>query len=111
MTDISKETVERAIYPIIRMVNDGGNLSLDQCGAILDVARAQNARIAEQDAKIASLVDALQNIATHREKCHAYDADMGHVPREFDIEDLKIFEYAARAALATTEAPKFRETP
>lgn len=39
--DTSKEAVERIICdPIIRMVNRGGRPTLDECGAIIDTARA-----------------------------------------------------------------------
>lgn len=49
--------------------------------------------------EIERLRDALDLIATHRAKCHAYDDDMGHPRRIFDAEDLKLVEYAAQTAL------------
>lgn len=45
-------------------------------------------------------VEALEQIASHRKKCHEYDDDVGHERREFDVEDMIIMEYAARTTLA-----------
>lgn len=48
MTDTSKEAVERVICaPIIRMVDRGGQPTLDGCAAIIDTARAL---LSERDA-------------------------------------------------------------
>jgi hypothetical protein len=53
MTDTSKEAVERVICaPIIRMVDRGGQPTLDGCAAIIDTARAL---AAERDALRAQL--------------------------------------------------------
>lgn len=52
MTDKpTPEEVEKLLYPIIRMVNDGGGLSLDQCSAIIDGMRALSARVAELESQ------------------------------------------------------------
>lgn len=63
--------------------------------------KEQAAHIAAQDAKIAKLVEALRLISSHRRRCHEHDEDMGHDLREFDLEDLKLMEQAARSALAS----------
>ena len=57
-------------------------------------------RIEELEAKLAKAVEALEQIASHRKKCHEYDDDVGHERREFDVEDMIIMEYAARTTLA-----------
>ena len=57
-------------------------------------------RIVELEAKLAKAVEALEQIASHRKKCHEYDDDVGHERREFDIEDMIIMEYAAQSTLA-----------
>ena len=57
-------------------------------------------RIEELEAKLAKAVEALEQIATHRKKCHEYDDDVGHERRTFDVEDMIIMEYAARTTLA-----------
>ena len=57
-------------------------------------------RIEEPEAKLAKAVEALEQIATHRKKCHEYDDDVGHERRTFDVEDMIIMEYAARTTLA-----------
>ena len=51
------------------------------------------------EAKLAKAVEALEQIASHRKKCHEYDDDVGHERREFDVEDMIIMEYAARTTL------------
>ncbi len=56
--------------------------------------------IAELEAKLAKALEALEQIATHRKKCHEYDDDVGHERREFDVEDMIIMEYAACTTLA-----------
>ena len=57
-------------------------------------------RVQELEAKLAKAVKALEQIASHRKKCHEYDDDVGHERREFDVEDMIIMEYAARTTLA-----------
>ena len=57
-------------------------------------------RIEELEAQLAKAVEALEQIATHRKKCHEYDDDVGHERRTFDVEDMIIMEYAARTTLA-----------
>ena len=53
MTDTSKEAVERVICdPSIRMVDRGGQPTLDGCAAIIDTARAL---LSERDALRAQL--------------------------------------------------------
>ena len=54
----------------------------------------------EQAAEITRLRGALDLIARHRYDCHAYDDDMGHPLRDFDVEDVIIMEYVAKTALA-----------
>ena len=56
--------------------------------------------IEELEAKLVKAVEALEQIATHRKKCHEYDDDVGHERRTFDVEDMIIMEYAARTTLA-----------
>ena len=55
----------------------------------------------EQAAEITRLRDALGRIASHRHCCHAYDNDMGHPLRGFDVDDVRTMEYAAKTALET----------
>jgi len=66
----------------------------------LIAALGDTATIAAQAAEIERLRGALDLIARHRYDCHAYDDDMGHPLREFDVEDVKIMECAAKTALA-----------
>ena len=57
---------------------------------------------AERDALKADnerLRKALTTIATHTQKCHAHDDDMGHERREFDWEDVAHMQRIAHAAL------------
>jgi hypothetical protein len=54
----------------------------------------------EQVAEITRLRGALDLIARHRYRCHAYDDDVGHPLRDFDVEDVRIMEYVAKTALA-----------
>lgn len=75
--------------------------------------RAQAARIAELEADnailrtekhadaeaIGALLSALTEIRDWRKSCHDHDKDMGHDPREFDVEDLKMVEFRASAAI------------
>jgi len=56
----------------------------------------------EQAAEITRLRDALGRIASHRHCCHAYDNDMGHPLRGFDVDDVRTMEYAAKTALGDT---------
>ena len=53
--------------------------------------------------EIERLRSALDLIATHRAKCHEHDEDMGHALRDFDIEDVRLMEFAARTALKGTD--------
>ena len=62
--------------------------------------KAASDRIEELQAKLAKAVEALEQIASHRKKCHEYDDDVGHERREFSVEDMIIMEYAARTTLA-----------
>ena len=71
--------------------------ALQEVTAELEQAEA---RIEELEAKLAKAVEALEQIASHRKKCHEYDDDVGHERREFDVEDMIIMEYAARTTLA-----------
>ena len=66
-----------------------------------DIAAAPDLHriVTEQAAEIERLREALGLIANHRYCCHAHDDDMGHPLRAFDEEDVKIMEYAAKAAL------------
>ena len=70
--------------------------------SISDLGQAQQAYQAQllAEAKLAKAVEALEQIATHRKKCHEYDDDVGHERREFDVEDMIIMEYTARTTLA-----------
>lgn len=72
-------------------------------GPMIDALLEENATLRTEkhaDAEaIGAMRDALDLIATHRAKCHAHDDDMGHQRRDFDAEDVKLMEYAARAAL------------
>lgn len=75
--------------------------------------RAQAERIAELEAEngilrtdkhadaeaIGALLSALTEIRDWRKSCHDHDKDMGHDPREFDVEDLKMMEFRASAAI------------
>ena len=72
------------------------NRSLNSLGDIEFAVK----RIEELEAKLAKAVEALEQIASHRKKCHEYDDDVGHERREFDVEDMIIMEYAARTTLA-----------
>ena len=58
-----------------------------------------DALLAEAADEIDRLREVLGLIAHHRRKCHDYDEDMGHDLRKFDVEDLRIMESAAHAAL------------
>jgi len=53
----------------------------------------------EQAVEIERLRDVMGLIATHRQRCHDYDDDVGDERRGFDVEDVRIMEYAAAAAL------------
>jgi hypothetical protein len=78
-----------------------------------DAYRAQSIRIAELEAEnailrtekhadaeaIGALLSALTEIRDWRKSCHDHDKDMGHDPREFDVEDLKMVEFRASAAI------------
>ena len=48
---------------------------------------------------IGALLSALTEIRDWRKSCHDHDKDMGHDPREFDVEDLKMLEFRASAAI------------
>jgi len=48
---------------------------------------------------IGALLSALTEIRDWRKSCHDHDKDMGHDPREFDVEDLKMVEFRASAAI------------
>ena len=50
-------------------------------------------------ARITELENALRNIRDWRKSCREYDKDTGHDPRDFGEEDIRILEFAARAAL------------
>lgn len=56
-------------------------------------------------ARIEQLEAALKLIANHRKECHEHDDDMGHPSRDFDGEDWRLVEYAARAAMAKEPTP------
>lgn len=51
-------------------------------------------------AKADALAEDLDTIANYRKACHAHDDDMGHVRRDFDVEDFKLCEAMARTALS-----------
>lgn len=68
--------------------------------AAADRIKALTAERDDLKAKLAKAVEALEQIASHRKKCHEYDDDVGHERREFDVEDMIIMEYAARTTLA-----------
>ena len=70
----------------------------------LDALPDCNMALAQARVRIAELEAALQTISTWRKDCHAYDADMGHELRDFDIEDVKMLEIVARAALKGGDA-------
>ena len=57
-------------------------------------------RIAELEAKLAKAVEALTVIANHRKQCLEYDTDVGLEPRTFDVEDVRLMEWQAKATLA-----------
>ena len=73
-----------------------------------EAERDEEKRLAEQwmlgaramEQKLSIATEALHLIATHRSNCHDYDDDIGEERREFDAEDVKLMEYAARVALA-----------
>ena len=68
---------------------------------VIDDADTDLHRIAtELAAENKRLRGALDLIARHRYHCHAYDDDVGHPLRDFDVEDVKIMEYVAKTALA-----------
>ncbi|MEO9537245.1 MAG: hypothetical protein ABJL49_05580 [Parasphingorhabdus sp.] len=48
---------------------------------------------------IGPLLSALTEIRDWRKSCHEYDKENGHDLREFDVEDLKMMEICARAAI------------
>gem|GEM_PF-6250376 len=48
---------------------------------------------------IGALRSALTEIRDWRKSCHDHDKDMGHDLREFDVEDLKMMEFCANAAI------------
>ena len=74
--------------------------SLQRCFEVeMEAAPDLHRIITEQAAEIERLREALGLIANHRYCCHAHDDDMGHPLRAFDEEDVKIMEYAAKAAL------------
>lgn len=104
MTDISKEAVERLAKTadvFASAMKAFQHHTKKHNEDVRDTLRAQSAHIAAQDAKIAKLVEALRLISSHRRRCHEHDEDMGHDLREFDLEDLKLMEQAARSALAS----------
>ena len=58
-----------------------------------------NTRAILSDPRVKALVEALEVIASHRQKCHEHDADCSHELRTFDQEDVRLMELQARAAL------------
>jgi hypothetical protein len=62
------------------------------------LATEERLRAAEALARVA------ETCANHRKDCHAYDKDMGHPPRDFDEEDLRLIEYSLQSALAAFNA-------
>ena len=80
----------------------GANLSdADLSDAGLSGANLSGANL-NCAAEITRLRGALDLIARYRYDCHAYDDDMGHPLRDFDVEDVRIMEYAAKTALGDT---------
>ena len=69
-------------------------------GGLLKYGQEMADRIEELEANLKKAAEALEQIASHRKKCHEYDDDVGHERREFDVEDMIIMEYAARTTLA-----------
>lgn len=65
----------------------------------LEAEREENVRLR---GNVRAMTRQLELIANHRRSCHRYDDDMGHARRDFDSEDWKLIEYAARAALIDT---------
>jgi len=62
-----------------------------------DIARDD---IAALSGAIEPALEFIHEVARWREKCHEYDEDMGHEPRDFDEEEWDILERAARRVLA-----------
>lgn len=67
---------------------------------IISAARSAADALDARDATIAALVESLELIRDWRKSCHEYDEDIGDDPREFDVDDLILMEWSARAALA-----------
>ena len=95
-------------YDDARTVDEyGGHLvcesaKMKQNAALIAAAPDLHRIATEQAAENERLRDALGRIASHRHCCHAYDNDMGHPLRGFDVEDVRIMEYAAKTALGDT---------
>lgn len=90
MTDNSK--AEKLARAVDNVRSGGRSFNRGLAAQISAELRAQAARIEQLEA-------ALTLIRDHRESCHYHDEDMGHALRDFDIEDVCIMEFAARAAL------------
>ena len=84
---------------------DGGWVSYDDYKEAADRIEELEAKLSKSEALLAKAVEALEQIATHRKKCHEYDDDVGHERRTFDVEDMIIMEYAARTTLAELKGP------
>ena len=73
----------------------------------IEKLRAENERLIEERLaaveRVAKLEVALRVIESHRRKCHEYDADVGDGLRDFDVDDVILMEWQARAALKEGE--------
>lgn len=61
------------------------------------------AEAAAARAQVATLREACRRIANYRSDCLRHDADMGHEPRSFDVEDVRLMEAMAASVLRATE--------
>lgn len=104
MTDTSKAYLHLLNERICGKINDGYGPSANDVAEMLDAIKALTAENDHLKARVEELEGVLSIIANHRSECHSYDDDAGHQRRDFDAEDVRLMEYAAKSALKNKDA-------